>query len=249
MIDVVYLLQMDPFRLSSTFRILLQLSPLAGHWEGWDPRKTFWWKVILRLGLQLCLYSAEQSHLNLRWAVLLISCKPNPAKGISSNLMVEFSRGFSCQHCLIELRPSFVVDSWRKSMGNHYWSKRKNYLVRTDHEWYSKKCSWRLKEDLMTKLFNLSFSMSNSSPWNWTLNRRLRAAGCSILATWWLSFSIIPIVKVFKRVFFLSWMPPCYTPILYAFNNRIRFEIVWFCLQEKFSIIRITSPAENLTMQ
>lgn len=26
-------------------------------------------------------------------------------------------------------------------------------------------------------------------------------------------------------------MPPCHTPILDALDNRIRFEIIWFCLE------------------
>lgn len=72
-------------------------------------------------------------------------------------------------------------------------------------------------------------------PWNRALNRRLWATWRSVrlFSIGLFTFTIIPFVKILKGIFFLARMPPCNTPVLDAFDNRVRMEIILFCLKFK----------------
>lgn len=225
MIDGACLLQMDPSRPSSACRThrLFWTSWLS---VGWDLRETSWWKVILRRGRPPRSW-AVQNHFHPQWAVLLKSCKLNPAKGIASSLTVEFSRGFLFRHCSIGWRPGCADDSWRTSTATRRWSRDKSCHAHTDHElcWGTYTCKRRMSA--------MEFEEFSDLPRNRTLNGRLCAAGRAVLGIRRLALAIVPVVKVLERVFFLSRVPPRDAPVLYTFHDRIRLEVVVFCLKAR----------------
>lgn len=135
---------MDPSRPSSACRTL-RLSWTLWFSVGWDLRETSWWKVILHRGHQLR-SSVVQNHFHPQWAVLLKSCKLNPAKGIASSLTVEFSRCFLFQRCSIAWRPSCADDFWRKSTGIRRWSMGRSCHVHTDHELCLRRCTCKIEK-------------------------------------------------------------------------------------------------------